>query len=273
MKIRSRGRQTDLIFSRFSGTVVDRGRYTLIQTPMNPDFHWGNFIIFDQAPRLGSHEAWRAIFDREFPAYLEPHHYAFTWDTEVAGECGELSEFLAANFDHEITRVLVAIRESLRPPRYRPSGLTVRPLASDRDWGDSLELQIACAAPEFSGPSYRAFKEAQSADYRRMTEQGLGDWWGAYLGDRLVGDLGLFFDDRLGRYQNVGTHPEFRGRGICQTLVSEVANQAFLNRPGIESLVIQADANYIAARIYESLGFLHQETLHSVGWWAGKARS
>lgn len=51
MIIRSLGRRTDLIFAKFSGRVIDRGSYTLIQTPSNPGFHWRNYIVFDHAPQ------------------------------------------------------------------------------------------------------------------------------------------------------------------------------------------------------------------------------
>jgi predicted GNAT family acetyltransferase len=52
----------------------------------------------------------------------------------------------------------------------------------------------------------------------------------------------------------VETHPEFRRRGICGTLVYESARHA-LGSLGAERLVMVADAHYHAARIYESLGF------------------
>jgi len=47
MQIRSLAYQTDLFFPRFDGEVVDRGDYTVIRTPSNPTFHWGNFLLFD----------------------------------------------------------------------------------------------------------------------------------------------------------------------------------------------------------------------------------
>jgi hypothetical protein len=81
MVIRSLGRRTDLIFAKFSGAVIDKGSYTLIQTPNNPGYHWGNFIIFDHAPEIGTLTKWTDLFDSEFGYYSEPHHYVFTWDT------------------------------------------------------------------------------------------------------------------------------------------------------------------------------------------------
>jgi len=136
MIVKSLGRQTDLIFSRFSGEVIDRGAYTLIQTPSNPEYHWGNFIIFDRAPDVGALREWKEIFDCEFPYYLKPHHYSFTWNEERSGD---LSEFLLANFDHEVTRVLVATPSTLIPPRYLSQSHTIRNHTIDHDCSQLLE--------------------------------------------------------------------------------------------------------------------------------------
>ena len=102
-----------------------------------------------------------------------------------------------------------------------------------------------------------------------MSEAGLGHWYGAYLGDKLVADLGIFCDDRLGRYQSVGTDPLYRKRGICGTLVfraGEMATEEF----ALENLVMEADPGYHAARIYESVGFEVCEENYSLSWWKGK---
>ena len=66
MEIRSLGFRTSLMFARFAGMVVDKGSYTLIQTPSNPGYYWGNFIIFDRAPSKGDLLKWKQLFDKEF---------------------------------------------------------------------------------------------------------------------------------------------------------------------------------------------------------------
>lgn len=77
MRIGSLGFQTHLLFSRFAGSVIDRGFYTLIQTPSNPGHYWGNFIIFNRPPQKGDFKRWIKIFDKEFPYYESPQHYVF----------------------------------------------------------------------------------------------------------------------------------------------------------------------------------------------------
>jgi ribosomal protein S18 acetylase RimI-like enzyme len=106
--------------------------------------------------------------------------------------------------------------------------------------------------------TYTPFKKKWLDVRRRLADQGLGNWYGAYIDDILVGDLGLFRDGTIARFQDVGTEVEFRRRGICGTLVYEVSKRA-LESDDIETLVMVADENYHAARIYESVGFVPTE--------------
>lgn len=266
MVIHSLGRQTDLIFAKFSGTVADRGSYTLVQTPNNPGYHWGNFLIFDHAPRSGSLRDWTSLFDREFPYYSAPHHYVFTWDTGK-DEVGEHQEFLDANFELDSATVLTATK--LNPPPYLNGQIQVRRLISDRDWEDAIKLQTLCADPKFLNEYYDEFKRQQMASFRRMSAAGAGFWFGAFLGDQMVGNLGIFYEGKIGRYQSVGTHPLHRNQGVCGTLVYQTGLLT-LNEFGVEQLVMEADVDYHAARIYESVGFTRNEVNHSLSWWRGK---
>ncbi len=263
MKIESLGHLTTLMFSRFSGVVTDRGDYTLIQTPSNPAFHWGNFMIFDRAPAAGDLIAWRKLFDQEFPYYPQPHHYAFAWDG-VHGK-GITEEFSAEGFEFESGVVLST--DTLLPPQHLNGEMVIRKMTTDADWNEVTELQIACGDPKFKA-GYRPFKESQMRQYRKMTEAGRGHWFGGYLGGRMVADLGIFHDGPLARYQSVGTHPDFRRQGLCGTLVYKtglLAQQEF----GVRQLVMEADDSYHAARIYESVGFKRVEMNYSLSWWRG----
>ena len=60
---------------------------------------------------------------------------------------------------------------------------------------------------------YVEFKKSQMRQYRKMSDAGKGYWFGAYLGGNLVGDLGVFCEAEVGRYQSVGTHPGYRRQG------------------------------------------------------------
>lgn len=260
MLLRSLGRRTDLMFAKFSGSVTDRGSYILIKTPSNPHYHWGNYLVFDHPPRKGSHQDWTQIFDREFEYYSEPHHYVFTWQ----GEGGDFQEFLDAGFTLDTATVLTATK--LNPPPHLNQKIEIRKISSDTEWAQVTRLQVLCSDPKFMDIQYEQFKTTQMNSYRKMSEAGHGFWFGAYIEGELVGDLGIFFDGKLGRYQNVGTHPDRRRQGICGTLVYKAGEIAF-KEFGIEHLVMEADVDYHAARIYESVGFQRNEINKALSWW------
>jgi len=260
MELRSLGRKTDLIFARFGGEVVDRGDYIAIKTPSNPGFHWGNYLIFRAPPQAGDLTYWTEIYRNEFDYYDEIEHMTFTWDSPGRGNP---EEFISAGFIFDTAKVLIAT-QVLAPPKINTS-IEVRPLSTDDDWEAATSLQVLCRDSAFEEGEYRIFKRRQMAMYRQMSQRGLGNWFGAFLGHTLVGDLGIFFDGSIGRFQNVGTHPQFRRQGICGTLVFQCAQFALRNF-GIKTLVMEADADYHAARIYESVGFRPTETNHSLSW-------
>lgn len=113
---------------------------------------------------------------------------------------------------------------------------------------------MADREPNHDEARYRAFKESQFRGYRAMCRAGLGFWYGAFLDERLVADLGVFFGDGLLRYQSVGTHPEYRRQGLCGSL-TYFAGEHAQGHFGAEGLVIVADDHYVAKRVYASVGF------------------
>jgi len=259
MELKALSLVTDCIFAKFNGEVIDRGNYILVQTRSNPTFHGGNYIIFDSPPKKGDYEKWRALFKTEFDYYEQMNHYLFTWQQEVPGD---IEEFTQNNFELEIGTVL-STEKVLKTPKYN-SEIEVRPL-KDNEWNDATEMAILTRDDCFSEESYRTFKTAQMKNYQRMVEANKGHWYGAFLNGKLVGDLGLFHGDGLGRFQNVTTHPGYRRLGVCQTLVYEAASYG-LNHYPIETLVMEADPEYHAAKIYEKVGFQPTEKSYSLTW-------
>lgn len=260
MKINSLGFLTNLIFSRFSGTVTDKGSYTVIKTPSNPGYHWGNYIIFDRPPREGDLQQWLQIFDSEFDNSRVSQHYLFAWENIK----GEYQEFLNAGFEADAASVLTT--KILNPPLNENNKIQIRKISTDKEWAQVLELQTLCADPKHINDYYHEFKAKLTAQYRKMSEANLGNWFGAFIGDKLVGDLGIFHENGIGRYQNVGTHPDFRKQGICGTLVYQ-AGLIALRDYKIQFLVMEADPDYHAARIYESVGFRRNEENYALSRW------
>jgi ribosomal protein S18 acetylase RimI-like enzyme len=263
VEVKSLGYRTDLIFPAFDGEILDRGSYLVVRTPSNPTFYWGNFLLFERPSGEGDYDRWRELFAREIGIPPAINHITFGWDT-VRGEEGEAAPFLAGGFRLARSTVLAARR--LRPPAHAAAGLAVRPLASDGDWARAVENQVATREPEHAEGGYRIFRERAMARYRAMAEQGLGGWFGGFLGDRLVADLGIFRSDKLGRCQSVETLPEFRRRGYAGTLVFEASAYA-MDRYGLDTLVIVAETDSAAGRLYRSLGFAEAERQMGLEKW------
>ena len=245
MNLQSLGYRTDLIFARYSGEVHDRGNHLVIRTLSNPTFWWGNFVIFDRAPEAGDLERWLDVFHQEIP-YAK--HIAIGWDGQEPGEVGA---FVQLGLDFQESIVMTAQRV-YAPPKANTDA-EYRMLESEADWDQWLELRMACR-DRHEPEGYRVYLENKRHEYRKMSTDGRGGWFGAFLDGQMVCGMGLYTDGEIARFQSVETHPEHRRLGLCGSLVHHTATRG-LEDFGASTLVMLADPEYHAARIYESVGF------------------
>ncbi|EDY81069.1 acetyltransferase, GNAT family [Verrucomicrobiia bacterium DG1235] len=244
------GYQTDCLIASLNGHVEPREGYTLVRTPNNPTFYWGNFLLFENAPDEAAYENWIQLFHKEFGK--EIGHLTFGW---IADEPGNISAFLKNGFEEETSVILTL--DTLKKPRPADLPHEIRKLKSDADWKVVVDLQIlASEEQETPTPGYREFKVRQFANYRKAQEEGHGAWWGLFHKDQLVCDMGLYFDQQrsIGRFQSVETHPDFRGQGLCSNLLYQLISDA--NRQNsLRHLVICTENDSAGHRVYQKLGF------------------
>ena len=255
------GYRTDLIFPAFDGIIEDRGDYIVIRTPKNPGYYWGNYLLFREAPVAGDLERWSTLFAKEIASHQRADHVVFGWDSNDAGA---IEQFRDAGFQVNQTVLMegIDIGSSDDPP----IPFEIRPLRSDAEWESAIDNQVICRDPVHEESGYRRYRTRDMERYRQMADAGLGAWFGAFDGDRVVGDLGLFGFDQLARYQSVETHPDYRRRGIARTLVATAA--AWSKREmATERLVIAAEPETVAERIYGSLGFEGDQMQWGVERW------
>jgi len=251
MHLRSLANRTDLALLRLGGSEVeDRGTHLVVRTPENPSFYWGNFLLLPQAPAAGEAEEWVRRFCREFPA---ARHRTFGVDG-ADGSADDLAAFVDLGFETEASVVMTA-RSVHEPPRPNREAV-YRPLRGDEDWRLQIELSVAGENEHVT----REFATRRAKAQRAITEAGHGQWFGAFLGDRLVSTMGLVrAEGGLARFQEVQTHPDARGRGLAGTLVHHVSRFGF-DELGADTLVMVADPDYLAIRVYRSVGFADTET-------------
>lgn len=255
MRVRSLGIRTDLMFHRLEGEVVDRGSYLAIRTPSNPTYRWGNYLLFDRPPGKGDLDRWTDVFHRAIGSPPGIRHRVFAWD-DPGGALGHVEPFLDAGFRLEQVAALTAREVQAHPAA--SADVEVRVLRHEREWRAAVDLQVRCRDAKEPEEEYRAFRTRKMSSYRRLQEQGIGAWYGAFVGDRLVADMGLFVQDGLARYQHVETDPDFRRRGIARRMLAEVARRGrAMHR--IDWYVILADPDDHAIGLYRSVGFARQE--------------
>jgi len=176
---------------------------------------------------------------------------------DVTDDCGpEVAGFLAAGLRLDVSTVLTASAVHDPPRPNRVAGY--RRLDSEDDWSQSVELNVAGNSSAGAADD-RDFCERRAAAARRLSETGRGSWFGAFDGGRLVAQFGLFLaGSGLARFQNVETHPLARRQRLAGSLVYHACRYG-IGELGAGTLVIVADADSAAARLYQSVGFVRAE--------------
>lgn len=264
MRVQSLGYSTDLMLLRRQGSVVSEGDACLVvRTPANLEFHWGNYVLADQSWVDRPLADLVGIFGAEHP---RARHLAIgvdgvdgrVWGTAELGACGL-----------EVERSVVMTAAEVPAPLHANTGAVYRMLTTDADWAVAAELHST--ADDSSGPvdpgGYEPSGPADPGGYeqRRMAARrahqatGLGGWFGAFVAGKMLCGLGLFTDGSgIGRFQSVDTVASARRLGLASTLLhhaSTIGRRDF----GIRKLVIVADPEDTAIRLYRSLGFAGSE--------------
>ncbi len=188
----------------------------------------------------------------------------FAWD-DPAAAAGEITPFLEFGFAQSISTILTA-SVVIRPAVYN-AGLTVRPLESAHDWNQHTEVQFSEDWAYGTAADQRRFVSSQRDTLRDMVRAGLGLRFGAFLENRLIADLGIYWDGEVARFNNVATRTEDRRKGACSTLLYEASRHVLQNTP-CKMLVLEAVAGAPAARLYETVGFRPAQRLCKIEWMA-----
>ncbi|WP_407342545.1 GNAT family N-acetyltransferase [Pengzhenrongella phosphoraccumulans] len=254
--IASLGFRTDLMLLSLQGSEIeDHDDYLVVRSPHNPDFWWGNFLLFRRPPQPASVRAWEQAFARELPAAA---HRTFGVDGTAAGVAG-YDEFTAAGYDVDASVVMTAHEVHSPPHPNGDASYRMLDLAEPRDRESATALRMA-NAPARDPELHRRYLDRAMEAMAALQQAGAGGWFGAFLDGQMVSGMGLFSDGSgLARFQCVDTHPDSRGRGLAGTLVHHVSTYG-LTTLGAQTLVMVADPAYHAIRIYRSVGFENTET-------------
>lgn len=246
IQLKSKALTSELILLRDSCEIKERKEYFVIRSLRNPYFHWGNFLIFNQAPKENDLPKWEEYFCEEFPEFIHQHR-AFTW---IKGE--DFPNFTIR--EYHLEKMACLTTKDIQQVQQIHPDITIRRIQSEEEWIELEKKQTERIDLKEHDTSFLKFNKQKFKDYKAMIDKHFGDWFVADLEGKWVADLGLFYGEGMARYQNVTTYPGFEGRGIAHALVYGSAKYALKNYP-IEELVIVADENSRAQKIYQNLGF------------------
>lgn len=252
---------TDLL-AMSGATEIEAHPDRIIQrTPDEPDFWFGNRLIFSDPPEDAA--AAIAQFRADLP---DVRHICIAWDIPNLPLGPVQALFEGSGLTVDQGDVLTLKGDLHRAPV--PEGIVLRAF-EPKDWAQSHDIAMEIARDEgMTMTGHRAYLEGRAKARKWQIEAGLAQWFGAFDGGLLVGDMGIVQSHTHIRYQVVQTRKSHRGRGIASALLGFALDWARARAP--EALpVIVADAGSDAGRLYRRAGFAPTETT-VIAWRAGQ---
>jgi ribosomal protein S18 acetylase RimI-like enzyme len=243
--------ETDRHLVRLHGHVEMVGGVTVHRVPDNPGYRWGNCLHLPAAPALHELQDLVELARKIFGNQPESRHVMLRWDGVRID-----AALAAAAQDQKMEVDSGRVMHALTLKDVSAQSVSIRPLDISSEWSDIVGLNIACDPEEPGGlADYLAFKQGQRRAWQAWAAAGAAVWWGAFIDDRLVGQAGLVCcPGGRGRFQSVETHPDYRGRGVCSSLVSTIGRHA-TEELGCESLWMGVNPEGLAQYLYAKLGF------------------
>ncbi|SMY07151.1 GNAT family N-acetyltransferase [Flavimaricola marinus] len=253
MTMRSLGMASERLAQTGISTFEEYPDRIVQRTPSEPNYWHGNQVIF-----LGPTDPLDAVaqFEADHP---QAAHGAIVWDLSGPDPASIAPVLAPLGYEAEAFDVLT-LTGPIRAAK-PPEGIVIRPLLGNEDWAQALDLMLETATEEGYDPAtHLPYLVNRNANRRRQIADGLGAWFGAFDGEVLVADMGMFHDEKVARYQSVETKSTHRRRGICSALLFH--SYAFaLGRAPQAMPVIVAEADSNAGRLYRSMGFALAEQI------------
>ena len=220
----------------------------VLRTPDEPDFWYGNKLILKGDPPAP--EVAIAAFREAFP---QAEHVTLSWDAPERSLADDLDDLAERGFIIEQSDVLTL--EGTPAKAKVPGGFVPREVESDSDWAKVANLKVEIGVEDgYQDAGYRAFIRGRCDGWRKAIAVGEGAWFGAFEGETLAADLGIFTDGRIARFQSVETAAAYRRRGLCSALVVYALNWLLTRAPQAQPVIV-AEAEGDAGRLYRRLGF------------------
>ena len=248
-------------FARCPATSFEATEQVIVyKTKIRPDYWFGNYIVSSSPVTSESLPEIRSQWQREFSQEAGILWQIVEWEIPFDGEMPDVSKVaIALNAEIDIRIVRIARRGEFQFQLSRTelvADIELIKVKNQVQYENALQIALADheATPQSGATS--DFIQWRLEQRRQSVILGNGNWWLLMNQGMPVASCGLFFDpDCLkGRFREVTTHPEWRGRGFAAKLCGMLA-QMFLEQGQVQELIIVSEPDSIADRIYSKLAF------------------
>jgi GNAT superfamily N-acetyltransferase len=241
VEARSVALTTELALAATRGIVTDRGDYLVVETPAEPGWTDGNYLVLPRAPRTDE----LAEVERRFAAELGAERaISLRWD-DPSDDAAATPVLRAAGYEVDTCELMTA-GDVLAPVH----AMTMRALAAAEL---PATADLAWVVTDRHDEPYRKFLKQRARWQQQLVIRDLARFYGAFDRGDLVATLGMFTVGDLGRYQDVQTRASHRRRGIAGALLAIAAREA--RARGTSRFAIIAQPASEASRVYARVGF------------------
>ena len=249
------GLKSDILFFNFRNDVQEKNDYFVLSTQNNPDFYWGNYLVFKNPLSLGDFNIWKKHYRDEFFHNENIKHMCFSW----AGDpCySELNKFKENNFSFLEKMVMITNKEKFKC-KYFNNEIVCKRMVTNDDWNKVLNFQLKINE-SLSNKKSKSYIEKRILEFKMYTNNNFGYWYAAFINGEIVSDIGLYWNHEFARLHNLKTLNEYRRKGIAQTLIKFAIDDS-------QQMLFTLDAEEkgLAINMYKSLGFIFKEKKYSL---------
>lgn len=230
------------------------------KTKSRLDYWFGNYLVSNSPVTLESLPQIRSQWLENFAQEKGILWQIVEWEIPFDGVMPDVSKIAeAASAEVDVTMVRLAKRSDFQfhvSSDALESDVELIQVNTEDQAKSALKIALADleASPETGVTA--DFIEWQFDQRLKAANLGQGNWWLLLYQGLPVSSCGLFFnqDGSMGRYREVITHPNWRGRGFATKLCGMLAQHCF-EQSQVQELIIVSEPDSTADKIYSKLGF------------------
>lgn len=227
-----------------------RDDFFTFRHPSDPGIYEEN-CLYLLRPERHDLAGWLARFREHFPE--DPYRHVV-----LLMVASETAAALAAQApDHGLSSMGFTFMHLHEPPPEVPvpEGFVIRRVTYPEDTERMTTFNVETFREEEWYENDDAIVHLTNIAIERNLRLGIETFCVSPAGSReIVAKAGIFALDGVCRYQNIGTHPEYRRRGLCRALTNSVARYAF-TRWQPQQVIMFTELDSVAHAIYRGIGF------------------